>query len=125
GGGGDDNLNIGRTVEGWTVSDSGPIFAGDGCANVSSSALVCGGDPGLSLIVVTGGDGNDKITIEPSVPNGAHVRANGNAGNDELVGGDGDDVLEAGENYNNPNNGNDRLLGNGGADVLYADPGAD
>ncbi|MGE0507128.1 MAG: calcium-binding protein, partial [Solirubrobacterales bacterium] len=125
GGSGDDNLNLGRTVEGWTVSDSGPIYAGDGCANVSASAVVCGGEPTLALIVITGGDGNDKIAIEPSIPNNAHVRANGNAGNDELIGGDGDDVLEAGENYNNPNNGNDRLEGNGGADVLYADPGAD
>src|SRR5262249_32953538 len=55
----------------------------------------------------------------------AHVRANGNAGSDDLVGGNGDDVLEAGENYNGPDNGNDRLEGNGGADVLYPDPGAD
>ena len=38
---------------------------------------------------------------------------------------EGFDVLEAGENYNNPDNGNDTLIGNGGSDVLYADPGAD
>ena len=53
------------------------------------------------------------------------MRVNGNAGNDTLVGGAGDDVLEAGENYNGPDNGNDTLIGNGGNDVLYADPGAD
>ena len=38
--------------------------------------------------------------IDPSVPGSAKVRINGNAGNDTLVGGNGDDVLEAGENYN-------------------------
>jgi Ca2+-binding RTX toxin-like protein len=78
-----------------------------------------------SLVVVTGGDGNDSISIEESVPAGVKVRANGNAGSDTLSGGPGDDVLEAGENYNNPDNGNDTLIGNGGSDVLYADPGSD
>ena len=37
------------------------------------------------------------------------MRINGNAGSDTLVGGPGDDVLEAGENYNGPDNGNDVL----------------
>ncbi|MFN8163289.1 MAG: hypothetical protein U0R26_05555 [Solirubrobacterales bacterium] len=75
--------------------------------------------------MVTGGDGPDHIVIDPSTPAGAKVRVNGNAGSDVLVGGPGDDVLEAGENYNGPDNGNDTLEGNGGSDVLYADPGAD
>ena len=44
------------------------------------------------------------IVVDPSVPAGAHVRINGNAGDDKLVGGEGDDVLEAGENYNGPDN---------------------
>ena len=39
------------------------------------------------------------------------MRINGNAGGDTLVGGPGDDVLEAGENYNGPDNGNDILDG--------------
>ena len=53
------------------------------------------------------------------------MRANGNAGSDTISGGPGDDVLEAGENYNGPDDGNDTLIGNAGSDVLYADPGAD
>ena len=125
GGSGNDGLAIGQVGEGWTVTDSVPIFAGDGCLPTGPNSVLCPGEPQLALIVVTGGDGNDGITIEPSVPGSAHVRANGNAGNDDLLGGQGDDVREAGENYNDPNNGNDRLDGNGGADVLYADPGAD
>ena len=75
--------------------------------------------------MITGGAGNDAISVDESVPAGVKVRANGNAGSDTLSGGPGDDVLEAGENYNGPDNGNDALSGNGGSDVLYADPGGD
>jgi Ca2+-binding RTX toxin-like protein len=75
--------------------------------------------------VITGGGGDDSISIAESVPRQVKVRANGNAGSDTLSGGLGDDVLEAGENYNGPDNGNDTLIGNPGNDVLYADPGVD
>lgn len=122
-----DEMRISLGAGGWTVSDSVPIFAGDGCANPpdNTSVVTCPGEAALGLIVVTGGNGSDNIVVDPSVPKSAHVRINGNAGSDTLVGGAGNDVLEAGENYNGPDNGNDTLEGNGGSDVLYADPGAD
>jgi Ca2+-binding RTX toxin-like protein len=124
---GDDEIHISRNPDAWVISDTIPIFPGDGCETPPSngSAMICPDSGAPPLIVVTGGNGNDKIVVDQSVPAGAHVRINGNAGNDELVGGNGDDVLEAGENYNGPDNGNDVLIGNGGSDVLYADPGAD
>jgi Ca2+-binding RTX toxin-like protein len=87
--------------------------------------MVCPDNGPAPIIVVTGGNGNDAVAVDSSVPGGAKVRINGNAGDDTLVGGDGDDVLEAGENYNSPDFGHDRLEGNGGSDVLYADPGGD
>jgi Ca2+-binding RTX toxin-like protein len=120
----DDGMRISQNGA-WTISDERPVYAGDGCENPggSTGSVNCGG--GAALVVVTGGDGNDDITIDPSVPAGTLVRVNGNAGDDRLVGGNGDEVLEAGENYNGPNNGNDTLIGNAGNDVLYADPGAD
>jgi Ca2+-binding RTX toxin-like protein len=121
---GNDDLRVSRGDGAWTVSASAPIYAGDGC-QAQGNSLVCADAGVVPLIVITGGDGDDTAVIDPSVPGGTKVRINGNAGDDHLVGGNGEDVLEAGENYNNPNNGNDRLLGNGGADVLYADPGAD
>ena len=122
-----DDLQISRGDNAWVVSDTIPIFAGDGCQTPPSNgnAMVCPDSGSSPLIVVTGGNGNDKIVVDASVPAGAKVRINGNADNDEIVGGAGDDVLEAGENYNGPNNGNDRLEGGGGSDVLYADPGGD
>jgi Ca2+-binding RTX toxin-like protein len=122
-----DDIRISRAPGAWVVSSSQPIFPGAGCQPQSSnpSATVCPDTGAVPLIVVTGGNGNDTIAVDPSVPAGAKVRINGNAGDDTLVGGSGDDVLEAGENYNSPDNGHDRLEGNGGSDVLYADPGGD
>lgn len=124
---GNDEIHISRSPTAWVISDTIPIFPGDGCETPPSNAnaMVCPDSGAPPLIVVTGGNGNDRIVVDGSVPAGAHVRINGNAGDDELVGGEGDDVLEAGENYNGPDNGNDVLIGNGGSDVLYADPGAD
>ncbi|HET9676893.1 MAG TPA: hypothetical protein VFP21_05255 [Solirubrobacterales bacterium] len=123
---GADDIRVSLGAGGWTVSNStAPISPGDGCLSNGPNNVVCGGDPSLSLIVVTGDSGDDTLAIDGSVPAGAHVRMNGNAGNDTLIGGNGDDVLEAGENYNGPDNGNDTLIGNAGSDVLYADPGAD
>ncbi|HVY79147.1 MAG TPA: calcium-binding protein, partial [Solirubrobacterales bacterium] len=113
----------------WTVSESGPIVSGEGCQSSSGSSLIatvtCPTSTATGLVVVTGADGDDSINIAENVPAGIRVRANGNAGSDTLSGGPGNDVLEAGENYNGPNNGNDTLIGNDGNDVLYADPGAD
>jgi Ca2+-binding RTX toxin-like protein len=123
---GADDIRVSLGAGGWTVSNgSAPIAPGDGCLANGPDNVVCGGDPSLSLIVVTGDSGDDTLAIDGSVPAGAHVRVNGNAGSDTLIGGNGDDVLEAGENYNGPDNGNDTLIGNAGSDVLYADPGAD
>ncbi|HEX5982637.1 MAG TPA: calcium-binding protein [Solirubrobacterales bacterium] len=122
-----DDIRISRAPTAWVISSAIPIFAGEGCQTPPSnaSAMVCPDSGAVPLIVVTGGNGNDGIVVDGSVPGGAKVRINGNAGNDNLVGGNGEDVLEAGENYNGPDNGNDRLEGNGGGDVLYSDPGGD
>ncbi|HEY6729603.1 MAG TPA: hypothetical protein VI039_01105 [Solirubrobacterales bacterium] len=120
---GDDDLHVSLSG-GLIVSSGQPIYAGDGCQSSNANTLVCGSGT-VPLIVITGGNGNDTAAIDPSVPAGVKVRINGNAGDDNLVGGNGEDVLEAGENYNGPNFGHDRLEGNGGSDVLYADPGGD
>jgi Ca2+-binding RTX toxin-like protein len=124
---GNDEIHISRGPTAWIISDTISIFSGDGCETPPSngSAMVCPDSGAPPLIVVTGGNGNDKIVVDGSVPGSAHVRINGNEGDDELVGGEGDDVLEAGENYNSPDHGSDVLVGNGGSDVLYADPGGD
>lgn len=122
-----DDIRISRGASAWVITSAVPIFAGEGCQTPASNptAMICPDSGAVPLIVVTGGAGNDGIAVDGSVPGGAKVRINGNAGNDNLIGGVGEDVLEAGENYNGPDNGNDRLEGNGGSDVLYSDPGSD
>ena len=127
GGSGNDDMHIAFTAAGWTVTDTAPLYGGGGCANPVGQldTVICPGERNLALITVTGGAGDDELVIDGSVPNSAHVRMNGSAGSDTLIGGDGDDVLEAGENYNSPDFGHDTLIGNGGSDVLYADPGGD
>jgi Ca2+-binding RTX toxin-like protein len=124
GGSGSDHMQIARNGS-WTVSDDRPVYAGDGCENPggNTASVSCAGD--AALVVVTGGEGDDDLTLDPSIPSSAKARVNGNAGSDRLVGGPEDDVLEAGENYNGPDNGTDVLDGNGGNDVLYSDPGGD
>ena len=126
GGPGSDDLHVARSGDSWVVSDNSAIFPGDGCSNAGGpTAVSCPGSTALALIVITGGNGDDSIAIDPSIPPSAKVRINGNGGSDTLSGGPGDDVLEAGENYNSPDDGSDTLIGNGGSDVLYADPGPD
>jgi Ca2+-binding RTX toxin-like protein len=119
-----DHIRVGFS-NGWTVSDDAGVFAGDGCSQSGATAAICPTGAATGLLVITGDGGNDSIDVDASVPAGVKVRANGNAGSDSLSGGPGDDVLEAGENYNGPNDGNDSLIGNAGSDVLYADPGGD
>jgi Ca2+-binding RTX toxin-like protein len=121
------DIGVSSSGGAWSVSDNGPIFSGEGCSptNSSRTTVSCLSTVPIGLVVITGNGGDDRISVDPSVPAGVKVRANGNAGSDTLSGGAGDDVLEAGENYNSPDNGNDTLIGNGGSDVLYADPGAD
>jgi Ca2+-binding RTX toxin-like protein len=120
-----DHIRVGFGGGGWTVSDDAGVFAGDGCSQSGNTGAFCPTAAATGLLVVTGDGGDDSIEIEQSVPAGVKVRANGNSGSDSIGGGPGDDVLEAGENYNSPDNGNDSLSGNAGSDVLYADPSAD
>jgi hypothetical protein len=67
-------------------------------------------------IVVHGLGGNDKIAVSPKVTIGADLY--GDAGNDSLTGGAGDDVLIGG-------NGNDKLAGGVGRNILIGGVGAD
>jgi len=67
-------------------------------------------------IIVTGGDGNDKLQIVVAVNNIAWLY--GDAGNDRLVAGSGGGLLIGGD-------GNDNLTGGAGRDVLIGGQGAD
>lgn len=79
----------------------------------------------LESTVFNLGDGDDKLIVDPDVD--ANITARGGSGDDEMIGGkgndnfdggSGDDVLIGGE-------GNDTLRGRGGSDYLRGDGGRD
>ena len=121
----DNGIVIGQSGSAYVISDASGIIAGDGCADSGGESVRCPSPGRLNLIIATGGDGDDRISVERSVPRGLQVRANGNGGSDTITGGSGSDILEAGENYKHPDSGNDTLIGGGGNDTLFADPGGD
>lgn len=74
----------------------------------------------VRAIAISGGTGNDKISLSDTIMLGAAI--SGNSGNDDLVGGGGDDTLTG-------NNGNDNINGgygnDSGTDILIGNMGAD
>ncbi|HMB95447.1 MAG TPA: hypothetical protein VKK61_05360, partial [Tepidisphaeraceae bacterium] len=73
----------------------------------------------ISLIQISGSDGNDTIKIDES--NGAialPTKIYGGAGDDVLIGGSGQDRIKGGD-------GNDWISGGAGNDVIYGQAGND
>jgi len=67
-------------------------------------------------IAISGGNGNDTITVDQSITVGCAI--SGNAGNDTIYGGAGNDTITG-------NNGADMIQGYGGDDVIFGNDGAD
>lgn len=72
----------------------------------------------VKAIKIDGKGGNDRITVDASVPTSIPTTLSGSTGDDTLVGGDGRDKLDGGK-------GNDLLEGNGGNDDLHGGDGND
>jgi RTX calcium-binding nonapeptide repeat (4 copies)/Bacterial Ig-like domain len=89
----------------YTVSDVVPVDVSTGCIATGPNAATCSG---AGSIRVNANDGNDKVTIDPSVA--VPTTLFGRAGNDVLIGGSGNDTLNGGT-------GDDTLVGNGGTDT--------
>ena len=107
------DLGVALSGGNFVVTDSaGPIPPANvtGC-EASGGPVSCPGD--AKFILVDGGGGPDRITIDGSVPPSVEIRIEGGTGADELIGGSGDDVIEAGDD-SDP----DRLEGGGGDDAL-------
>jgi hypothetical protein len=79
---------------------------------------------GVTGIEVYSSDGNDTITIGPSIPG---VYVNAGLGDDQVHAGDGDDSITAGPGRDKVwgGAGRDKLSGNQGADKLYGEVGDD
>ena len=129
-------ITVEKQGSGYTVTDSGPsgVYTGDpvnsGCTSGQDNSVAQCEGGSLNVILITGDDGGDTLTIGRSIPAQAQVRMNGGDGSDTLNGGDGDDVLEAGYPYRapkdgGPTTGNDTMYGGDGVDSIFADLGAD
>jgi len=81
----------------------------------------------VKVLRISGGRGDDAITID--VPGNTRLRTvlNGGDGNDSILGGDGNDVISGGtgDDTLNGGNGNDSIWGGRGADSLVGGTGDD
>jgi Ca2+-binding RTX toxin-like protein len=110
------------TYGGGTYTVSGapganPILLGDpsssACTrNPASGSVSCQGP--ISTIQASLGGGDDSFSVDPSVPASVSSIVDGGPGSDTLLGGEGDDMLYAGDDRVP-----DTLEGGGGDDVLY------
>jgi uncharacterized secreted protein with C-terminal beta-propeller domain len=102
------------------VVDRDPAHANVLRAVVNGTVASTHSIAGLAAVNVYGGNGDDTITIDPSVGRLPKVRFSlfGGPGNDRLTGGPGNDLLDGGD-------GNDTLVGNGGNDTLLGGAGND
>jgi Ca2+-binding RTX toxin-like protein len=134
----DDSISVSFQGSNFIVSDADHPFPDEnvqGCAP-SNGAAVCPGDAQTILIDVDGG--NDHVAVDGSVPDTIEVRIDGGPGADDLAGGPGDDVIEAGDD-DAPDvldgaGGDDALIGartdlhvpyNSGKSTLIGGPGSD
>lgn len=87
-------------------------------AGLSAKVAIADADAALDSLLVSGGDGNDRISAAGLKPNAIQLIIDGGAGNDGLTGSKGDDSLIGGI-------GDDTLLGGRGADSLTGGEGQD
>jgi len=109
----------------WTISAAGSsmritgtaLRAGPGC-DQSGGEVVCEiGPKELGYILAWGEDGDDTVNNGGGIPQTAMVKVDGGYGDDSLEGGNGADLIFAGEG------GSDSLRGLAGDDALVARPG--
>jgi hemolysin type calcium-binding protein len=97
----------------WIVTEQGlPMSAGDGCALLGPDTARCPIASNPAGLFLDGGEGDDLLAVEPSVPATASARLIGGNGVDTLIGGAGDDSL-------------DGTIGNVWGDAVYGGPGDD
>jgi Ca2+-binding RTX toxin-like protein len=113
-------IHIGLSDDGsmYEIASSGPLEVGGSiCRHPEEDPyrLVCEAGA-IGGFEVNAGGGDDSVTVASKVRVAATVRAG--AGDDDLVGGSGADLLVGGP-------GDDRLIGRAGPDGLYGGPGDD
>jgi Ca2+-binding RTX toxin-like protein len=107
------------------IYPKGKPTAADATVRVKVNGVQQGIFAGVNEIVVYGLEGNDKIHLAGSIKVPATLY--GDAGNDRLKGGKGDDVLVGGDgdDHINGHKGRDIVIGGNGADRLLGGPDGD
>lgn len=100
-----------RARAGNSVQLGDPRYASN--CGLGDGAVACAAGH-VGSILVSLGEGDDRIAIERSVPSTVSVTIDGGAGSDWLRGGRGDDTLYAGDDA-----APDRVAGGGGDDALF------
>src|SRR5262245_30960649 len=108
GDGQDDTIEISRGAVGEILVNGGAVPVAGGAPTIANA----------TLIEVSGGAGNDKITLNDAGVPLPPARLSGGIGDDVLTGGAGADLLDGGP-------GNDTLNGRGGVDRLEGGIGDD
>ncbi|MGB3292800.1 MAG: calcium-binding protein [Phormidesmis sp.] len=87
-------------------------------AGLAATVTITDADADLDSLVVSGGNGNDRIIAAGLRPGAIQLTIKGGAGNDRLIGSTSADILMGGD-------GDDTLLGRKGADRLTGGEGQD
>lgn len=102
-------------IEGaWVVTEQGlPMAVGEGCSQPGPETATCPVATTPTGLLLDGGEGDDLLAVEPSVPATVSSTLIGGNGIDTLIGGSGDDSLD----------GTLSFVASG--DALYGGPGED
>jgi Ca2+-binding RTX toxin-like protein len=124
GSGQNDNMTLSYGGGNYVLTEAAhPVVDFGGTCTVTTvgagAKATCPGPPALAALVLSGGNGNDTITVDGSVPASSPAKINGEDGNDTLQGGVGSDLIDAGKF------GNDILNGGPGSDGIVARFGKD
>lgn len=132
-----DDASQTATVEGRATADDISIIAAGGVRVIGLAYEVAifnsATDPDNDRLIVSGNEGDDRITAAPGVETLIGIQLDGDAGDDFLSanailnGGDGNDTLIGGEGNDTYSGGagDDTLIFSGGDDIIDGDEGFD
>jgi Ca2+-binding RTX toxin-like protein len=111
-----DSVTVHGTAGNDVVTAAGTVGAAR-VLGLAAAVDVTNAEPANDTLTVSAGAGDDVVTATGLEASAIRFAANGEAGNDVLIGGAGDDTLAGGD-------GDDVLIGGAGLDALDGGPGA-
>ncbi len=128
---GTNTIDAGAGIDSITVNGTAMADTINVGASMGRVTVVSGGSNssigGAETLTVNAGNGNDTVTVADAVGGLISVTVNGQAGDDTITGGGGNDVLNGGDGDDviNGGGGNDTINGGLGNDVINGGAGND